>query len=87
MNRLTKKDPRVRQPAAVAVAMLHDLTQDHEEREAREDRHDPEKEVIQGGIGRHVKAQPGQAVEDQLMNVIRSSDIVRMGITGCTRLW
>src|SRR5262245_54694455 len=28
---IDKEDARIRQPAAVAVAMLHELTQDHEE--------------------------------------------------------
>ena len=46
-----EKCPRVGQPAAIAVAVLHNLPEDHEERERREQRHQPEKQIVEG---RHV---------------------------------
>ena len=63
-KRIDEEDARVGQPAAVAVAVLHELAQDHEERKRREDRHQPQQQIISAAYG-VTQAQPGQAAEDQ----------------------
>ena len=47
--------PRIRQPTAVGVPVLHDLPQDHEERERRENRYQPQHEVVQPRWGRRME--------------------------------
>ena len=92
-ERVDEEDARVGQPAAIAVAVLHELPQDHEERERREDRHQPQEQVIKRRL-RPSAGEPGQSREEAgdegrgaaaSCSAAKSPDAPGSGGTSCSR--
>ena len=68
---MDEEDARVGQPAAVAVAVLHQLPQDHEERERREQRHQPQQEIVHRRPAARQMRHPRQTVENSSVMKVR----------------